>query len=171
MLACNLRRLRLSWILLLIRLSNWGDLTSRYRLFLSILRRHLLSRWLLLRTWLRLSSLCCLLISDCFIMSHFIFSRLLILCSLKFEGFSVSHSLLMSDLLSGSFILSSLLCCEFPCFLISDSFLFSLFSSSNCPLSRLFLFFLCPLSCLLLLLLGSLSIQLCLKLRCLFRCL
>lgn len=169
LLTCYLWWLLLSWILLLIRMSNWGGLTSRYRLFLSILRRYLLSRWLLLCTWLRLSSLCCLLISDCF--SCFFFSRLLILCSLKFEGFSISHSLLMSDLLSGSFILSSLLCCEFPRFLISDSFLFSLFSSSNCSLSRLFLFFLCPLSCLLLLLLGSLSIQLCLKLRCLFRCL
>lgn len=179
LLACSLWWLLLSWILLLIRLSYWGDLTSWYRLLLSILRRNLLSWWLLLCTWLRLSSLCSLLISDCFFLScfflkqlsRFFFSRLLILSSLKFEGFCISCSFILSGLISCCFLLCSLLCSEFPRFLISNCFLFSFFSSSYRPLSSLFLQSLFPFSCLFLFSLGFLSIQLSLDFCCLLSCL
>ena len=181
LLACNLRRLRLSWILLLIRLSNWGDLTSRNRLFLCILWRYLLSWWLLLCTWLRLSSLSRLLIYNCFIMSRFIcssfflirfvFSQLLFLFSLNFKSLCISDCFIMSRLLSSSLFLCCLLCSNFSRFCISDSFLFGLFSLSYFLLSSLLRIFLRLFCCLLSLDHSPLSIQLSLELSCLFSCL
>ena len=176
LLACNLRRLRLSWILLLIRLSNWGDLTSRNWLFLCILWRYLLSWWLLLSTWLRLSSLSCLLIYNCFIMSRFIcssffFSQLLFLFSLNFKSLCISDCFIMSRLLSSSLFLCCLLCSDFSRFCISDSFLFGLFGLSYFLLSSLLGISLRLFCCLLSFDHSPLSIQLSLELSCFFSCL